>query len=90
MRLTCPLCGERDRREFNYLGAAKLIERPAEGASAADFHDYIYIRKNPAGPNAELWSHEYGCRAWLHVVRDTVSHEILSVKLARDIKGTAP
>ena len=83
MRLNCPHCGPRDLREFSYRGAAKLIARP-DGADMAAMVDYVHYRDNPAGPNAELWLHEYGCRAWLHVVRNTITHEVLSIDLARD------
>ena len=51
MRLSCPLCGERDLREFHYLGSAKLLARPAGDAGAAAFDDYLNVRDNPAGPN---------------------------------------
>lgn len=84
MRLTCPLCGERDLREFAYRGAAKLLARPAADAGAAAIDDYLHVRDNPAGPNAELWRHATGCGAWLRVVRDTRSHAILGVGLARE------
>jgi sarcosine oxidase subunit delta len=83
MRLTCPLCGERDLREFVYRGAAVLLARPEPDAGAAAFLDYLVMRDNPAGENAELWHHEGGCRAWLRVVRDTRSHEVFEVALAR-------
>ena len=84
MRITCPLCGERDSREFEYLGSAKLLDRPEAGEAA--FFDYIYARENPHGENAELWQHVMGCSAWLYVVRNVTTHEILMVKLARDVK----
>ena len=84
MRITCPHCGERDSREFEYLGSAKLLDRPEAGEAA--FFDYIYTRENPRGENAELWQHVMGCSAWLHVVRNVTTHEILAVKLARDVK----
>ncbi len=87
MRLTCPQCGERDRREFTYLGAAKLLDRPKGDAGQAAFHDYVHIRDNPAGPLRELWQHEFGCRAWLVVTRNTVTHEISAVALAQDVKA---
>jgi sarcosine oxidase subunit delta len=90
MRLTCPLCGERDLREFTYRGSAKLLDRPAADAGAEAFHDYVHIRENPAGPNPELWHHGDGCRAWLLVTRNTVTHEIVSTGLARDRSGSAP
>lgn len=80
MRIECPLCGARDLREFSYLGDAKLADRP--GADA-DWVDYVYLRDNPAGPHSELWQHAQGCRAWLRVRRDTVSHAILSVERTR-------
>ena len=84
MRLTCPLCGPRDVREFSYRGDAKLMQRPAPDAGAEAFHDYVHLRDNPAGPQAELWYHGAGCTAWLRVERDTVSHEVLNVALARE------
>jgi heterotetrameric sarcosine oxidase delta subunit len=84
MRVTCPVCGERDVREFAYRGSAKLLARPPAEAGAAAFHAYLNLRENAAGPNAELWQHERGCRAWLRVVRDTRSHAVLEVGLARE------
>ena len=49
-----------------------------------DFHDYLYLRDNPAGSHQELWFHEQGDRSWLVVTRDTASHEITHVELAVD------
>ena len=84
MRLTCPLCGERDLREFACRGSAGLLARPAADAGAEAFHAYLNLRENLAGPNAELWQHAGGCRAWLKVVRDTRTHALLAVGLARE------
>lgn len=86
MRLTCPLCGDRDSREFTYRGAAVLLDRPSPDAGAGAFHEYLNLRENPAGPNAELWQHEAGCRAWLRVLRDTRDHRVLEVALARETR----
>lgn len=83
MRLECPNCGERDSREFTYRGSAKLMARPEQGG---DFHDYVYVRSNPAEVNAELWHHAYGCRAWLHVRRNVTTHEILEVVPAASLE----
>ncbi|UPH71023.1 sarcosine oxidase subunit delta [Abyssibius alkaniclasticus] len=83
MQLNCPHCGARDLREFSYLGSAKLIARP-DPADQAAMVDYVHYRDNPAGANAELWQHDTGCRAWLHVLRNTLTHEVLRVELARD------
>ena len=80
MRLTCPLCGPRDRREFYYYGAAVFLDRPAPEAEAAQWDDYLHNRDNPAGVTQDLWYHEQGCCSWLKVTRNTVTHEILAVQ----------
>ena len=82
MRITCPICGERDRREFYYQGAA--LQRPAAEADAQAWDDYVHLRDNPAGETRDLWYHEGGCGAWLVVRRNTVSHAVLEVQLAAD------
>ena len=84
MRLSCPLCGARDLREFAYRGSAALLARPAADAGAEAWHGYLNLRDNPEGPNAELWQHVGGCRAWLRVVRDTATHAVGEVGLARE------
>jgi sarcosine oxidase subunit delta len=84
MRIPCPHCGERDLQEFVYLGDAGPRRPDGLGASLAAMHDYVYLRQNPAGPHRELWYHAAGCRAWLAVTRDTVSHAIAAVEAARD------
>lgn len=80
MRIDCPLCGPRDVREFTYLGDAVLAARPAPDAGQAAWQDYVHLRDNPAGAHEELWHHATGCSAWLRVRRNTVSHEVLSVR----------
>jgi sarcosine oxidase subunit delta len=82
-----PLLGPRDAAEFTYLGDAAMIHRPdwqAEHA-LAHFTAYGYMRDNPAGAHRELWFHEQGDRSWLVVTRDTTTHEITDVQLARDV-----
>lgn len=85
-----PLLGPRDSAEFTYLGDANLINRPdwQSPTAAQDFYEYQYLRDNPAGAHRELWYHEAGDRSWLVVTRNTVTHEILSVELARDVART--
>ena len=70
MRINCPLCGDRDRREFYYSGAASVLDRPAATADSAAWADYIHTRDNPAGLHRELWYHEGGCGAWIVVTPD--------------------
>ncbi|NPD14614.1 sarcosine oxidase subunit delta [Xinfangfangia sp. D13-10-4-6] len=87
MIINHPLLGPRDSQEFVYLGDASLIDRPdwqAEGAVDA-FYEYLYQRENPAGLHQELWFHEQGDRSWLVVTRNTLTHEITKVELARDV-----
>jgi len=87
MLIDHPLLGPRDAAEFTYLGDAALIDRPDwQSGEAADlFHDYLYLRDNPAGEHRELWFHEQGDRSWLVVTRNTTTHEITNVELARDV-----
>ncbi len=80
MRVTCPNCGERDRREFYVKGAA--LARPAADAALDEWHDHVNLRDNPAGELHELWFHEMGCGAWVDVCRNVVSHEVVSTALA--------
>ena len=82
-----PLLGPRDASEFIVKGDASLIDRPdgmADGATSA-FDTYLHLRENPAGEYRELWYHEHGDRSWLVVTRNTLTHEVLKVELARDV-----
>ena len=90
MRLDCPLCGPRDRREFTYKGDALALARPDPGAPAPVWNDYLHNRDNPAALTRELWYHETGCTAWLVVTRNVTTHEIFDVILARDDKEATP
>ena len=87
MRIPCPICGERDRREFYYVGDAKIINRPSPDASEDLWNDYLHNRENPAGVTKDLWFHESGCNSWLIVTRNTVTHEVESAELTVDWKG---
>ncbi len=90
MIINHPILGPRDAQEFVYLGDAGLINRPdGMTASPEEFHNYLYNRDNPAGAHRELWYHEQGDRSWLVVTRNTVTHEITSVEIARDVARAA-
>jgi len=82
MRIKCPLCGDRDRREFYYVGDAVLLERPDPEAGEDVWDSYLHLRDNPAGVTRDLWYHEAGCAAWIVVTRNTVTHEVLKTELA--------
>jgi len=91
MLIDHPLLGPRDAREFVILGDASMIDRPRPDDFATrdeaieHFHDWLHLRVNPAGVHEELWFHEQGDRSWLVVTRDTTTHAVLAVQLARDV-----
>ena len=87
MIINHPHLGPRDAAEFTILGDATLLKRPDWQADDADdaFYRYLYLRDNPAGLHRELWFHEQGDRSWLVVTRDTVTHAVVDVALARDV-----
>ena len=49
MRLTCPLCGPRDRREFYYYGSEDYLQRPGPDAGPEAWDDHLHLRDNLAG-----------------------------------------
>ena len=87
MIINHPLLGPREASEFVILGDASLINRPDwQAENAGDqFYEYLYLRDNPAGSHRELWYHEQGDRSWLVVTRNTQTHDITEVELARDV-----
>ncbi|MCC6002622.1 MAG: sarcosine oxidase subunit delta [Pararhodobacter sp.] len=75
MRISCPCCGLRDRREFTYLGHETFLYRPAADAGPEAWDDYLHNRDNPAGETRDLWYHD-PCGTWVLVTRDTVTHAV--------------
>ena len=75
--IDCPHCGPRAQIEFTYertLDSIVMLDMPADEAVTR-----LYARANPRGLDDELWRHSFGCRQWLLLRRDRVSHAILSV-----------
>jgi len=56
--------------------ASGPIGRAAPEAPLDAWVAYVYLRDNPAGPHEEYWLHAAGCRRWLRIRRDTLTHEI--------------
>ena len=83
MLIHCPFCGPRDLSEFVYCGDAdNLAMRPhPEATDQAAWNAYVYDRRNPAGEHAEIWQHAGGCRKFLRIIRNTVTHEIVSIEM---------
>jgi len=83
VRINCPFCGDRDLGEFHCHGSASPGRPDSRSADAiAQFADYVYLRDNIAGAHDEFWYHGFGCRAWLRVSRNTMTHEITGVRAA--------
>ena len=78
MLIPCPFCGPRNEDEFTCW--SEVVPRPAEPSSLSDAEwvDYVYKHRNPKGPVQEQWWHARGCRRWILVERDTLTHEIAS------------
>jgi len=89
MRITCPLCGPRDRREFYYAGSEDYLNRPARDAAPQAWDDYLHNRDNLAGVIRDIWYHDMGCTSWLVVTRNTVTHEISGVELVASREANA-
>ncbi len=87
MRIRCPYCGERSNDEFTVLGDADALMARPGGSEPQVFHDYAYVRTNPAGQHRELWYHSTGCRRWLVVTRNTRTHSIADVTFADPRRG---
>lgn len=84
MLIRCPHCGDRISEEFTALGDATVVRPASTDPSTMDqWFDYVFIRPNPKGRHREYFQHTGGCRAWLVVERDTVTHEIFNVEDAR-------
>jgi sarcosine oxidase subunit delta len=78
LQISCPYCGIRDETEYHFGGPAH-VTRPPFAVSDARWTDYLFNRDNPKGLHYERWCHRDGCGRWFNLVRDTVTHEILTV-----------
>ena len=76
--IRCPHCGPRPKEEFTIRGAALARPAPEDGPEA--WFRFVYLLDNPRGPHDEHWHHTGGCRRWLVVTRDTVTHETAAVR----------
>jgi heterotetrameric sarcosine oxidase delta subunit len=77
----CPFCGPRDQTEFTYIREVAAI--PSLEADHAAWQSFVYERDNQRGAHNEWWHHHSGCRQVLEIVRDTMTHDVLSIEFAR-------
>ena len=87
MRIDCPYCGLRDSDEFYYGGDAVRQRPTIDNDDSQAWYEYVFLRDNPRGLHREHWQHHLGCREWLLVTRDTLTHEITAVEAARTTGG---
>ena len=87
LRIACPHCGTRDHVEFSYGGDATVKRPTADAPIGRGLARLVYLRDNPRGVHDELWQHTQGCRAWIVVHRDTLTHEILETRLPHAARG---
>ncbi len=88
LNIKCPYCGDRSQKEFAYGGDGTVV-RPELNQEISDekWDEFVYLRKSPRGKHIELWHHISGCRQWIKVQRDTVTHEIFrTAKMNEEIK----
>jgi heterotetrameric sarcosine oxidase delta subunit len=74
MQISCPFCGPRELPEFSFH---KTVADPQ-----ANPFEEVYLRENRVDYSAEHWQHFAGCRAWLLVVRNPSTGEVVTVSLA--------
>ena len=81
MLIPCPHCGPRDEDEFSYGGDA-TVRRPPDPDALSDeeWTAFLFLRDNPRGSHREHWFHRYGCRRWLTIERDTLTHRIVGAE----------
>ena len=68
-QLECPNCGKRAVSEFTFRG--ELTSRPDARADFSAWTDYVFMRDNKRGEQAEWWYHRGGCKRWFMANRDT-------------------
>jgi heterotetrameric sarcosine oxidase delta subunit len=86
LTLDCPICGIRDETEFTYGGDATVTRPPMDEGASQAWLNFVFMRTNPRGPHREYWHHVQGCRQWLMLERDTLTHDQGACVLARDIE----
>ena len=85
IKIPCPWCGQRDHDEFDYRAPDNVRYPSLENEDLSAWYEAVYLRDNPKGTHRELWQHTRGCRLWIVLERNTLTHEISSVEIADPI-----
>ena len=79
----CPHCGSRPKEEFTIVAMQRCCARRPMQRDEAWYRLCLSARQS-ARPHREYWHHTSGCRRWLVVERDTVTHAVAAVPDAAD------
>ncbi len=78
MQISCPHCGRRSQAEFVYERTVDSVV--ALSAAPEEAMATLFTRANPRGDDEEIWRHSFGCRAWIVITRNRVTHEVSAVR----------
>jgi heterotetrameric sarcosine oxidase delta subunit len=86
LTIRCPHCGERTHTEFTFIGDGER-QRPSDDAPEAVWYDYVYLRDNRRGNLREIWQHNLGCRGFVLVERDLLTHAVGATMPLPSVEG---
>ena len=84
----CPLNGPRNIQEF-VCGGEVVVPPNPDGATSAEWADYLFMRDNVAGAVREWWYH-VPTSFWFIAERNTVTDEIVRTFLANELFPVQP
>ena len=74
--IPCPWCGNRLQTEFEYICDDTVLAQEWDGESPEEELDRVFLRDHHVGFHGEVWQHVLGCRGWLVLDRNNLTHEI--------------
>jgi sarcosine oxidase, subunit delta len=74
--IPCPTCGDRPLDEYRFGGEIPNVPDTVVGTNERNV-DYTWYFNNPDGSTVERWFHEFGCRRWLTLHRDTTLDRVI-------------
>jgi sarcosine oxidase subunit delta len=84
LKITCPICGERDGYEFVF-GAEERGPRPEEESlTPQKWCNYVHMRDNIGGTQTEWWFHRKGCGLWFTIQRNTLQNKEIKPSMGKE------
>ncbi len=74
--IPCPWCGPRAHIEFRYHCDAQALPRDWLRETVVEFESRTWLRDNHIGEHEEIWQHADGCRGWLVLSRNNLTHVV--------------